>query len=812
MNRLAVLLLSVAGICLQAQSSSTITISTSSPGARFTVDGAYYTSAANFNWPTGSKHTLVFITDPPLPGQTVSNTQTTVDGGTLFAFGGWVDNAGLLLPGQDPIQIITASPQITSIKANVTVSYKVYLNFFNPTSLDPNTPPTCGAPGQLPPSQFRVGVVFVGQQCYWASATVFVPANSLVNLNAFPYPGFVFLGWSTNLGAPDAYLRSITVKGPLTIAPQFSPAKRVHFLTSPLSLNLMIDRSQTPTRSIAVVDGPCPVNEQQPIVVQTGFPPLCFGDFDFAPGSTHVISGVTPQLDTSGRWWIFDSWSNGLGPNALYTADTNTSSSVTLTGNFVRGASVSFVTSPPGLKLSVDGRDNWPGYNFIWPQGSTHQVSAPATQFDSSNRQYTFQKWSNTSGPSQTVNIDQAAVDNGVRFIATYSVLSRVLVQTSPGGLSVQVDGTSCQSPCTIDRTNGTQLRVTAPTTVPMGDGARLDFQGWSDGGASDHTFTINSDTTTITANYQPSYRLSAAGDPGNGASFQFDPGSSDGFYPQGTNVAVSVTANPGFKFRRWDGDLSGTYPVGAVSMTTPHSVLAHMDRVPYIAPAGVRNAVGDTPSSAVAPGSIVTISGESLAPDSAVGRVNPLSQTILGVTVTVNDRILGLLYVSPQQINAQIPSDLPAGDYTLQVHSTGQPDVSATFSVVRNAPGIFLQNTNSQQYAMALHDDGSLVTPDSPARAGETISLLGTGFGPYNGVVIDGFFPPDPPPSLADSVSVSAGGQTPSNVWSGAAPGFTGLTVTKFTVPDGLPSGTMVPVNVSVNGASSNTVMLPLQ
>jgi uncharacterized protein (TIGR03437 family) len=43
------------------------------------------------------------------------------------------------------------------------------------------------------------------------------------------------------------------------------------------------------------------------------------------------------------------------------------------------------------------------------------------------------------------------------------------------------------------------------------------------------------------------------------------------------------------------------------------------------------------------------------------------------------------------------------------------------------------------------------------------------------------------------------------------AAPGFTGIDLTKFTVPTGLPSGKSVPVLVTINGVDSNTVMLPL-
>lgn len=811
MNRLTFLaFFSLTGLCLQAQSTlSNVTISTIPAGARFTVDAQTYMGPATFVWPAGSKHTLIFIIDPADPTQaTPPKVQTSLQFDRQYTFTGWQDNASLITPSSDPIQIITADPHVTSITAKLTVAYKITLNYF--ASQDPTLPPTCGAPGAIPAGQFRPGIVFIGSACFWASANVFVAADSDIVLNAFPYPGFVFLGWTTNFSSSD-YLLSFKLTGPIQIVPRFTPAKHVQFVTSPPGLSLLIDRSTIPTRQNGDVNGPC--FETQPIAPQTGFPPVCWGDFDFAPGSTHLVSSIT-QIDTSGVLWTYDSWSSSSGLKGVgqsnYVADSTPSTDVVVV-KFVRGAQVSFLTNPTGLNLTVDGRSNNPSLNFVWGLGTTHTISAPANQTDKNGRQYTFKSWSNGGGASQTFTVDQSAVDNGYRISAAYSVLSRVIVASSPSGLSVQVDGKPCFTPCTIDRANGTQVRVTAPTTIALGDSARMELLSWSDGGGSDHTFTVNSDYSVISANYRSSYRLSAASDPGNGVAFQFDPSSPDMFYPQDTPVNITATPNAGFKFRRWGGDLSGTYPSGALTMSSPHSIMALTDRVPYIAPTGVRNAVGDTPTSAVAAGSIVSIFGQSLAPVLEVGRVNPLPQTIAGVTVTVNDRILPLLFVSPAQINAQVPSDLAPGNYTMQVHSQGQPDVAANFSVVRNAPGLFAWTVNSQTYGIAFHADGSQITPDSPAAAGETVSLLGTGFGPYNGFLIDGFFPPDPPPGLADSLTVSAADQNLAPVWAGAAPGYSGVSLVKFTIPDSMPSGAAVPVTISVNGSASNKVMLPL-
>ena len=219
----------------------------------------------------------------------------------------------------------------------------------------------------------------------------------------------------------------------------------------------------------------------------------------FAPGSTHLISGVSPQMDPSGNWWVFNLWSSGAGANAAYVTDNNTAVPDTLTANFVPGAQVSLVTNPTGLQLNVDGRQNWPSYNFIWGLGTTHQVSASSAQFDSKGRQYTFQGWSNKGAAAQTLDIGKTAVTSGLRMTANYSVLSRVVVQSSPAGQTVQVDGAACQTPCNIDRQSGAQIHLTAPTHISMGPNARMDFNSWSDGGASDHMFTVNQDYTTLT-------------------------------------------------------------------------------------------------------------------------------------------------------------------------------------------------------------------------------------------------------------------------------------------------------------------------
>jgi uncharacterized protein (TIGR03437 family) len=60
--------------------------------------------------------------------------------------------------------------------------------------------------------------------------------------------------------------------------------------------------------------------------------------------------------------------------------------------------------------------------------------------------------------------------------------------------------------------------------------------------------------------------------------------------------------------------------------------------------------------------------------------------------------------------------------------------------------------------------------------------------------------------------VSISAGDQNPVPISSGAAPGYAGVTLTKFQIPAAMAGRGTVQVTVNVNGASSNAVMLPIQ
>jgi len=169
----------------------------------------------------------------------------------------------------------------------------------------------------------------------------------------------------------------------------------------------------------------------------------------------------------------------------------------------------------------------------------------------------------------------------------------------------------------------------------------------------------------------------------------------SDGYYDSQTTVNVSVAAQPGYRFHGWSGDLNGSVPYGSVPMNTPRTVAALFDTVAVHRSTGVQNGAGPTPQPGVAPGSAISIFGANLASAVATGRTARWGKRLSGTVVQAANRLLPLFFVSPGQINAELPADFAEGPGTLTVSAQGQPDVRASFTVVRNAPGLFQQSLN---------------------------------------------------------------------------------------------------------------------
>jgi uncharacterized protein (TIGR03437 family) len=734
----------------RAQESLAVTgIRADPPDASYSVDGTTYTGPSSNPWPQGSKHVLSTFTQQSPVGQTKIQ----------YLFQGW-DFPGGSIP-LNPATV-TATTAISGYVAHFSVLYALDLVYFNCPD-----PDHCPSPGKI----------YVNGVPYNSSTQIFLGKGATALLQAYPNPGWVFVGWQPAANQTIiGFQNSVTLTAPTSVYPVFAPTRTMTLQTVPAGLKILADRAP----------------------VESGT------TLDWGMGTTHAVGPVSPQQDKQGKYWVFQSWNDGGAATHAYQMGSQAGGDI-LTATYIPAAGVTIETQPPGLSLKVDGLTAAvatplnPNY-FLWGVGEKHRIEAPTQQTDAQGRTWKFSGWSNGGPAAQDITVPLDADTGGVRLTAAYTQLAKLTVDSRVSALTVTVDGKACAVPCEVTRDIGEKVRVSAPSSVALNDGSRLDFDGWP-GGTAEYTATMTDTAQVVAVNYHTMNRFTLASDPPNGVLWRVQPTSDDGFYNAAASVSVSLSAQPGFKFRRWDGDLSGTIPSGVVSMSAPRTVKALLDAVPYIGPAGILNAAGVTPSTGVAAGSVISIFGANLAASSASAGDGLLPQTLAATSVRVAGRLLPLVFASPEQINAILPDDLPEGDQVLIVSTTGQPEVRATFTLARNAPGIF---------ATVTHADGSPVTSDAPARTGELLTVYGTGFGPADRPRLAGFPLPATPDYLIAGTTEVRIGETAATVDKAfAVPGKVGIDAVRFRVADGTVSG---PMKVVINGVESNSIALVVQ
>jgi uncharacterized protein (TIGR03437 family) len=186
---------------------------------------------------------------------------------------------------------------------------------------------------------------------------------------------------------------------------------------------------------------------------------------------------------------------------------------------------------------------------------------------------------------------------------------------------------------------------------------------------------------------------------------------------------------------------------------------------------------------------------------------------TVLGdVSVLVAGVAAPLLYVSPTQINFQVPSSTPVGSAPQEIQvvkaSTGQVLASAPVRIVPVSPGLFTNDSSGSGPLAALNQDNTRNDGAHPAKAGTVIQLFGTGQGIVSGAPADGTpaaltqLPTDEKPSVY--INATTGPVPPEDVlYSGLAPGFIGLWQINVRIPKDVPIGD-VPVVVVFKGINS--------
>jgi hypothetical protein len=136
----------------------------------------------------------------------------------------------------------------------------------------------------------------------------------------------------------------------------------------------------------------------------------------------------------------------------------------------------------------------------------------------------------------------------------------------------------------------------------------------------------------------------------------------------------------------------------------------------PLLAPNGTINAfaIAAEPGVPLAPGTIVQIYGSNLTSQTTPASEIPLPSSLNQTSVIIGGIPAPLYYVSPGQINAEIPFELTAGNsYQVIVNANNALTTPMTIQLASDSPGI-------AQFAagqiIAQHPDYTLVTEAAPA------------------------------------------------------------------------------------------------
>ncbi len=222
-----------------------------------------------------------------------------------------------------------------------------------------------------------------------------------------------------------------------------------------------------------------------------------------------------------------------------------------------------------------------------------------------------------------------------------------------------------------------------------------------------------------------------------------------------------------------------------------------------------------------LAPGSIISLFGQSLTSSTNVAGSLPLPRTLSGLRVLIAGREAPLFYAGPTQVNAQLPFELEA-DRQLQVlvESNGTPSAPEMIQTAGNRPGIFtLGPPFGSQGAILINNTNRLAMPTTPNIPSEPIPIGG-----IVSIFCTGLGATDPPVNSGEAasltrlapvktaVTVTIGGQPAEVSFAGLAPGLVGVYQVNAKVPDGITTGDTVPVALTQQNFRSNTATIAVR
>ncbi len=275
------------------------------------------------------------------------------------------------------------------------------------------------------------------------------------------------------------------------------------------------------------------------------------------PAGTEVILTATPQ-----DGYEFSGWSGDISATANQTAITmDSDKSVTATFTEV---------IPPSYNLTVEIVGN--GIVDVSPAAGPYPAGTEVILTATPQEGYAFSSWSgDLSGNENSATV---IMDSDKTIIATFT-----LIQGQTFTLTTSATGAGS---ITLDPEGGTYNEGTV-VTLTAEPQAGYEFSGWDghlSGNANPATLIMDSDksvTATFTEVIPEVYNLTVE-TTGNGT---VDVTPDLSVYPAGTTIILTATAQEGYEFSGWNGDLSGNANPASLVMNSDKIVNAVFTEIP---------------------------------------------------------------------------------------------------------------------------------------------------------------------------------------------------------------------------------------
>ena len=243
----------------------------------------------------------------------------------------------------------------------------------------------------------------------------------------------------------------------------------------------------------------------------------------------------------------------------------------------------------------------------------------------------------------------------------------------------------------------------------------------------------------------------------------------------------------------------------------------------PVINPGGIVGASAFGQFTEVAPGSWIEIYGQNLAVDRRTWQTSDFRgssapTSLDGTSVSIGGQPAYISFISPTQVNAQVPTTIATGPQRVIVTVGSSVSVPAILGIGPLEVGFYAPpslSLNGVQYVWAQLPDGSIALPASasvtgtvsrPAKAGDTMVLYGVGFGPVTPAVPAGQMTPGEN-QLAETYHFEFAGVPAQVAYAGLSPGSVGLYQVNVVVPNVNP-GDAIPITFTIANARSRQTL----